>query len=314
MAQMEPTNSTAALHESSGSTSKVEPSARRLQLAVQRLNAVKALANPGAYSQRRTLHRDLTQALGHALAERLETRHGPHQKASSWYLAALARANGICSSVFGLDTIQKLLQNAALLTASLLRQSGTRGLLADVLADVSRTFGQARMVNRLLQLPLYVEEWIRSSKSTSAPALLARVMTLSMLIYYPAEQLYWLSTLRPRISIDGSKWSRISCQAWGVYLIADLLRELFLHLQPQATFPSGDVNRGTWKKLAELSVEVADLPLAAHWSLKAGLGMNDLHIAAIGLYSGLVELYVKSTAHQNDELCDDDAAANITQS
>jgi hypothetical protein len=43
-----------------------------------------------------------------------------------------------------------------------------------------------------------------------------------MLIYYPTEHIYWLSTHKVLNVPEADKYSRYSCRAWAIYILLDL--------------------------------------------------------------------------------------------
>ena len=91
-----------------------------------------------------------------------------------------------------------------------------------------RMYGLLAMIPPLLSptYPLRTKD-----KTIYKKAVLERLMTWSMWIYYPAEHLYYLKSHRivgpviakPGETISsGDGWSQLSCAAWAVYIAADL--------------------------------------------------------------------------------------------
>lgn len=263
-----------------------------------------------------TLREDLTQALTKAVRQRIEQRsHG-----KELWLSELTKANGLLSGIFGLDKAHRIMCYSIQLMLLLLRKFGkTNSPFISIATEVKARIGDARYVNRFLQLPLYVEELLRGGPNRDILTLLDKIMTWSNLVYYLTEYPSWLLALTSQGSKNlwpvrpvalGERCGLWSNRCWAAYIAADILRHAILcrkerdgaalaAKETQAT----RLRRSVRHRAQLIMTGAADFPLACHWSLENGLGLPDLLVTCLGLYAAVHGFHLKwaHQAHDEDE-------------
>lgn len=233
-------------------------------------------------------------------------------------LEALARFNGIFNSVYSLDQGLRVLAYLCLLGMEGLRKAGMDNLeAAKAMADFYARVSDARFVNRFFSLPLMVEGLLRLWKVKTTQAMLTRGMYWSMLLYYPVEHVWWLSTLAPKvIPIDSDKWSRVSCQAWAAYVVFDMCGTFLRFREAEkkgsaATDPSirAECDKQMYLEKVWFSVECADLIMALHWSVPQG-PLSNIGIGIAGAYGGAAGLWFKWVKARRLQVYDNKADTN----
>jgi hypothetical protein len=124
----------------------------------------------------------------------------------------------------------------------------------------------------------------------TADEFLFLIQEVSMLLYYPAEHLYWLSVHTNLIFKSeelGGKLSRASCQAWSVYIIVELVK---LTIKLSKSVRDGKRSSKEIKNiLVGMAIQGCDLILAVNWSLQS-YPLNPFFIGLFGLISSLLDL------------------------
>ncbi len=164
------------------------------------------------------------------------------------------------------------------------------------------TQGDARFINRLFGAPLFLESLIRAWNTKGVLGKCDRAMAWSMILYYPLEHVWWLSTLKPKlVNVNSDKWSIWSCRFWTVYVLADLLQGVIRMRQTQklAAEEKDEKKRNALKKqlrnqLIGYTVSFSDFPLALQWSdLSQNAPFTEWQIAATGIYGGVIGWLLK---------------------
>jgi len=262
-----------------------------------------------------TLREDLTHALTMAVRERIDRRS--HLK-ETW-LQELTKANGLLSGVFALDKAHRIMCYSIQLSLLLLQRLGvaSKSPLAAIATEVKERIGDARYVNRFLQLPLYVEELLRGSPNSDVLTVLGKIMTWANLLYYVTEYPSWLLTLKAKGTSNlwparrvafGERCGIWSNRCWAAYIAADLLRQALICRQEQAAAAVATKEKQA-KRLRQsvqhraqlMMTGVADLPLACHWSTERGLGLPDLLVTCLGLYAAVHGFHLKWAHQAHDE-------------
>ncbi|CAG7852594.1 SubName: Full=Uncharacterized protein {ECO:0000313/EMBL:CCA71460.1} [Serendipita indica DSM 11827] len=170
----------------------------------------------------------------------------------------------------------------------------------------------ARTMLRLWGL-LPIFQWLISLERTPPPTrrllTIERIQGLSMLAYYPLEHLYYFGSqgILPISKERIGKYSLWSCRAWALYVFLQ-----FLHLkedwrllkmreraitkdattEKRASSPEQqnlrlEIQRRKNAILNELVVNLGNLPLTVHWSLKGGLFKNEFWVHFFGLIAAV---------------------------
>lgn len=102
------------------------------------------------------------------------------------------------------------------------------------------------------------------------------LQNLSMIIYYPCDNGYWLSSKGVlNINTDTrNKMSRISCQMWALYMILDI----YINMKE--------------KDNTSLFLNLLCLPLALEWSLEKGF-LPSYAVPILGTTNALITFYLK---------------------
>lgn len=130
------------------------------------------------------------------------------------------------------------------------------------------------------------------------------------MVYYPAEHVYWLGIhdiIKIKNADDFSRWS---CQAWGWYIVLDIIA-ILMKLERarkalQLAEASGkrlEENDDTNSNIAALKNQISDLrikliihfgdlPLALHWSVTKS-PMPKWGVGFFGSISSFAGLYLK---------------------
>lgn len=217
-----------------------------------------------------------------------------------------------------LDNILRVMSYCGLYGASALTESngGKATETAAFLEEAFNKMTDARFTNRITGLPATLEgffsmraaEHASKAVDTSTLSVLNKVMVYSMLVYYPLEHAWFLSTLKPKlINIDSDKWSMWSCRAWTVYILCDLagtvIRARALSDEIAATERTkasvvdkskavSDLKRRRMHLRVWLTCVLADLVMAGHWSVPNG-PVSPKQICAVGIYGGVAGLWLK---------------------
>ena len=151
---------------------------------------------------------------------------------------------------------------------------------------------------------------------------ITRLQTWSLLIYYPLEHMYWLSSQGIYPLRHATSFSLWSCRAWAFYILLDLIGDSYrLYLLTYETseawkvsgasrnmFPSSYLQETYVKNLdmprnllissrrraiyVKSIMNLCDLPLAIAWSLNRDL-LSPLALILCGCISSSIGLYVK---------------------
>lgn len=185
--------------------------------------------------------------------------------------------------------------------------------LTQICTELFEKLTDARFINRLFGFPAMIQ-WFNSIKlakgvslatDSDVESVLSKIMAGSMLLYYPLEHMWWLTTLKSgkrieellqRMNLNGSKLSLWSLRAWLIYVIADIIKTnlALKQLRQRARESGADPNAQYMEKRLKwwLQACFCDLILAIQYSVENGpFSDNVLNLA--GLYGGIVNLYVK---------------------
>ncbi|KAL4249700.1 hypothetical protein ABKN59_006140 [Abortiporus biennis] len=213
------------------------------------------------------------------------------------------------------------------LRARLQHRAGLRkepvSTVATSLAKFGGIVGDARMLSNIWGL-LPIIRWLTSLERNPPPTrkllTIERLQGWSMLAYYPLEHLYYLlahsivpsQISRPSLlpfkksepseplNLDAGVISRVSTRFWALYVVLQLahLREdrKLLKVRERAVSKSKAITAQAeqeelnkrWDALySEVVVNLAYLPLTAHWSLEKGLFQNEFWVGVCGMIAAL---------------------------
>jgi len=199
------------------------------------------------------------------------------------------------------------------------KASVSHSVAAVSLARLASKIADARTLWRLWGLPpifTWASSIERNSPASKTIQTIERLQALSMLVYYPLEHTYYLASHKiirlPRTLPFSSQKAPLNVQdvigklalwstrAWAVYVVLQLYRLKIdwdiLHAQRRKERQEVDkydveaVQKGraefAKKKDAifnEAAINLAYLPLTAHWSLKSGLYKNEIWTSILGM-------------------------------
>mmetsp|Transcript_816 Transcript_816/g.1266 ORF Transcript_816/g.1266 Transcript_816/m.1266 type:complete len:274 (+) Transcript_816:1709-2530(+) len=160
---------------------------------------------------------------------------------------------------------------------------------ADTLAGV---ISEARYVNRLFELIETFQGLLWARKHTDPIDMLLDIIKgLSMVAYYPLEYAYWAKgyklTDAPWIDVD--EFSRWSCQAWAIYILADMIHDIYRLTRKRSAAE-------TRVYLMRWITNLCDMVLAIHWSIKNSTLLNKGQVGlygTIGSVAGIIGLFSK---------------------
>jgi len=134
--------------------------------------------------------------------------------------------------------------------------------------------------------------------------------TLSMIIYYPLDHLYWALSRKLIEGLDAGKVSMWSCRAWLVYIMLDMICDanslLKLKFKRQVMYKDvtddeldkipethlDDLNQQRQKLRYKFLQNLADVVLAANWSVD-NCPLPDVGVGIAGTISSLVGFYLR---------------------
>ncbi|KAJ3351476.1 hypothetical protein GGF32_004267 [Allomyces javanicus] len=183
----------------------------------------------------------------------------------------LVRFTKLTTNVYGLDKVFRLIvYTLTLVAASLAKRNPTSPHLATLKA-LAGPLTDARITMRVLStLPSIEYAWGNEYNPTA----LDRTQNLLMLIYAPAELMYWLSAhnIIKISALANDRWSRASCMAWAGWIVLELVTIVRgLRAARQETRAVGADRAKARARLKDLELrlvaQLADLPMAIHWSL-----------------------------------------------
>ncbi|KAG0150281.1 hypothetical protein CROQUDRAFT_668604 [Cronartium quercuum f. sp. fusiforme G11] len=227
-------------------------------------------------------------------------------------LDELERITRLLSTSSGTDKCLMLIQYVALLLSKI----SARGHKFSSSRRLSQRFGalsglvsETRTTIRLLDL-FSLLQWWRSLKPSghsfkSRILDLERMEVISMLVFYPLEHIYFLTTKKilpcsPRVALKAALYS---CRAWAVYTFLHLGR-LWHSYQELQQEQIQQEQQGSEKQakikfearraalINGLTVNLAYLPLTLHWSLEKGLYSSEYITAFCGLFAAVTQLRV----------------------
>jgi hypothetical protein len=216
-------------------------------------------------------------------------------------MESLQKFDSFVSSVGGIDRAFRLLVYSLKIVSSKSSEENSKRFsrLINSVSDariVMRFFGTISMINSIPKVPL----------GESIEERIIQTQTLSMLIYYPTELIYYLSTNKILfLNLDSGKWSRISCRAWAVYCFLDLL-SLLIEVKPlmekylKHEGKKGGDDDKKWKEfkskrfdyLLRFLTICGDLPLSVHWSLES-YPLSEFWVGVFGFLSAVSSTLIK---------------------
>ena len=224
----------------------------------------------------------------------------------------LCRFNGIVSSVYAMDNVLRLLSYGSDLIVETTRSpkhpmTNTQLFLLELKARLS----DARFVNRMFGFPATLEgfaAWDDDNQPhdlfslESLHSFISKGKTMSMLIYYPMEHIYWLSSFKNSIfsSANTGWFSKLSCQAWLFYVFCDFLGTLVNIVRTQYQLMSNEIDGASRKKITSelrkmivwMTCIMSDMVLALQFSVdKPPFSPETVRYA--GLWGGAIGLYYK---------------------
>jgi len=215
-------------------------------------------------------------------------------------LECLSRLNRLAENVWTLDGILRVVSYSGLLVADLLGKgkNGKPSAQSEFLLELFSKLTDARFVNRIIGLPGTLEGWFTAGDDS-----LSNIMAISMILYFPVEHLWWLSTLKPKfIRINSDSWSMWSCRFWTIYCVCDVLKTLKAsgEVQKQIDKGNGKLSSRELRELKRkrmhlgiwLTCAASDLVMALQWSRPTPI-VSDRIITLIGIYGGVAGLLLK---------------------
>ena len=215
---------------------------------------------------------------------------------------SISKVTKILSQVDGIDKAYRLIiYSLRILQAAypdkkdmVERMNGINGPLSETRVCL-RLFGLIPMVKAVLA----DKNFLRAPRNDNE--LLDIVKTLSMFVYYPAEHIYFMGSHKVFNIANADSWSRISCRAWAVYIIADMISSYKRYRQVVKALEGGKSTDSS--KMKELESEhddlmfrgvniLADLCLAIHWSLES-YPLPPIVVGVLGLVSAVCSARLK---------------------
>lgn len=208
---------------------------------------------------------------------------------------SLSKLIKLTSQVNGADKVFRSAVYLLKLYCWHLQKQGKKDLLSK-LTKIASSFNDTRVHFRLFGLLSTIEYFPRKAP-TSIDEWFELIQAASMLVYYPAEHVYWLSnhgltSVKSESTINAI--SRMSCQAWALYIIIEIVKicKSFNALLHEELSQKGNIC-DLHEKKRELSIrlvsQVCDLVLALHWSLKSS-PISPFWIGCCGSISSLIGL------------------------
>ncbi|KAI3658732.1 hypothetical protein MP638_004601 [Amoeboaphelidium occidentale] len=130
--------------------------------------------------------------------------------------------------------------------------------------------------------------------------LIEQLQLLSMLVYYPCDNLYYLSSKQIVSSKNTLKYSLWSCRAWAFYILLDLIA-IYKELNNSSSSRSSTTTTTTTtttkarfqQLLQRLVINSCDLPMALHWSSEKYNLLTPYQLNLLGFVSAITSCYVK---------------------
>ncbi|KAL7748606.1 hypothetical protein RI367_006017 [Sorochytrium milnesiophthora] len=135
----------------------------------------------------------------------------------------LTRFMNVTSSASGLDSTFRIIVYSLMLASESLARHDPKHPLVLLLQRLRTPISDARVTMRVFgTIPSL--HYLFTPKYNSSPLLL--LQNASMLVYYPAELVYWLAVHKaidlPPATAD--RWSRISCMGWAAWIALEIVR------------------------------------------------------------------------------------------
>lgn len=180
----------------------------------------------------------------------------------------------------GQDKFHRLLVYSLMLLAHARPKSKAAAVAGSLVPVVSQT----RVVMRLLGIvPMLAwgQQIPNLGRPRSREELIEQAKFALMMLYYPAEHVWFLGTLKVIPVTDPDAWSRQSCRAWALYVLLDLYSSSRVRTGKRD---------GEWK--VRVTGQVADFILALHWSVRS-YPLPPHAVAVLGLISAMYSSWLQ---------------------
>lgn len=199
-------------------------------------------------------------------------------------IVLLKKSNSYFSSGSGFNLLIRFIQYSSKILIS-------RKIHQDELKKLYTIISDSRFLFRFWGFFDTVEELhtLFNDKSlTSFNRTLELVKSGSMIGYYPLEHLYWLKWkgIYPAGKwLDIDEFSYWSCRFWAIYIVADMIQDL-MRIR---SIPNG---KAKMVYILKWIMNISDMFLAVHWSIKDGL-LSEEEVGwfgSIGSLAGIARL------------------------
>lgn len=186
-----------------------------------------------------------------------------------------------------LDLGLRLLSYSCALYAQYLSSKGHGETnLVKLLTQLFERVTDARFISHFFNFPKIIQ-WFSAAKG------IEKVMALSMLIYFPIEHTWWLTTLNPGldkfINVNGDHLSQLSSRVWGIYIMLDLFKQ-------KKRMEQVNVDKVEKSRIKlQLQSCLCDLIIATQYS-SINRPFPDVLVNIAGAYGGFLGLYLQLTA------------------
>jgi hypothetical protein len=181
------------------------------------------------------------------------------------------------------------------------------GQFADSLAVFKGKVGDSRFVNRFVfGVPGSLADLLAAAanQENTLEAVLGKIMAASMMMYFPLEHGWFLTTAVKDMAIDGAKWSLWSCRFWLLYVVCDLvllgrkLQQLGLALEAKglSTEERKALLKARQDKMMALSCEISDGIIAVQYSSASGGVFSDKLVLWAIWYGGVAGMWKRWVA------------------
>jgi hypothetical protein len=220
-------------------------------------------------------------------------------------MSNIDRLAKVVEQLDGTDKVFRLVVYSLRIIHALYAQKyGDKEAAALRMARLMSSVGDARVVMRLTGL-IPMVQWASGVKNLfdkpiNTADLLLKVKLLSMFVYYPAEHLYFFGSHEILPVTKADVWSRISCRAWAIYVMADLISLKISYDELQVAIDTKNGEKDELKRLKrqrrDLLIRVvnscSDLVLATHWSLES-YPLPNVLVGVFGLLSAVCSFSTK---------------------
>ncbi|KAI9179628.1 hypothetical protein H9P43_004956 [Blastocladiella emersonii ATCC 22665] len=200
------------------------------------------------------------------------------------------RFTKLTSDVYGLDKVFRIVVYTLSLVAHYVGARRPKSALVAQLKALVSALSDTRIAMRVFGIVPSIEYAVPVEYN---PTLRVAVQNATMLVYHPAELMYWLGAhgivrMAP-LTLD--RWSRLSCIAWTAWIALELwsLAQAMREAQRDARREGVDraAARNKIKDLRlRLTAQLCDLPMAIHWSLPS-YPLPGNWVALFGVVGGL---------------------------